>query len=181
MSHDTIGRCKDCIIGNQKRHTYDEKVSAETKVLRLTNIYLWGPAQVASAGGALYAMKFHNNGSSCRKTFFLDNRTAEMTLGVLKIYKLESGKVTGKLMVFIHTNNAPEFKGSLWAALFAENGLIMVPTAPYSSGSNGTAEQLIGILTGSVHIMLNDARLHAKWWAEGWAFSETVKNLLPTA
>ena len=84
-------------------------------------------------------------------------------------------------MVFICTDNTPEFKGSLWAAFFAENGLIMVPTTPYSSGSNGTTKQLIGILTGSVCIMLNDAQLHAKWWAEGWAFSKTVENLLLTA
>lgn len=37
----------------------------------------------------------------------------------------------------------------------------MVPTAPYSSGSNGTAERSIGITTGSVRVMLNDARLAA--------------------
>ena len=56
----------------------------------------------------------------------------------------------------------------------------MVPTAPYSSGSNGTAERSIGITTGSVRIMLNDAKLSAKWWAEAWSYSEMVENLLPS-
>ena len=73
---ETLGKCEDCIIGNQKRRAYDEKVEAETEVLRLTNIDLWRPARVPSAGGALYGMKFHDNGSSRKRTFFIPNRTA---------------------------------------------------------------------------------------------------------
>ena len=58
---------------------------------------------------------------------------------------------------------------------------MMVPTAPYSSRSNRTAEWSIGISTGAVRVMLNDVRLPAKWWAEAWAFSDTVENLLLSA
>ena len=39
---DVIGRCEDCIIGNQKRRPYDEDIIPETEVLRLTNINIWG-------------------------------------------------------------------------------------------------------------------------------------------
>ncbi len=46
---------------------------------------------------------------------------------------------------------------------------------------NGTAERSIGVTTGSVRVMLLDAGLAAKWWAEAWAFSEMVENLLPSA
>ena len=180
-NEEPLGKCEDCIIRNQKCCAYDEKVIAETEVLQLTNIDLWGPAHVVSAGGAHYEMKFHDNGSLCKQTFFIPNHTAKTTLTILKVYKLESEKITGKLMVFIHTNNAPKFKSKLWVAFFAENGLIMVLTAPYSSGFNGTAKCLIGISTGSVRVMLNDVHLSAKWWAEAWVFSETVDNLLPSA
>jgi hypothetical protein len=34
---------------------------------------------------------------------------------------------------------------------------------------------------GSVRVMVNDAPLAAKWWAEAWSFSETVENVLPSA
>jgi hypothetical protein len=58
---------------------------------------------------------------------------------------------------------------------------VMVPTAPYSSGSNGTTEQSIGATMGLVHIMLNNAKVSVRWWAEAWAYSKMVENLLPSA
>jgi hypothetical protein len=180
-SKEVVGKCEDCIIGNQKRRPYDEDVIPETEVLRLTNIDIWGPARVQSAGGALYAMKFHDSGSSRRRSFFLKDRTANTVIDSLTLYKSQSESVTNRKMVYIRTDNAPEFSGSLWITFCNENGIIMVPTAPYSSGSNGTAERSIGITTGSVRIMLNDAKLSAKWWAEAWAYSEMVENLLPSS
>jgi hypothetical protein len=179
-SKDVIGKCEDCIIGNQKRRPYDEDIVPVTEILRLTNIDIWGPARVQSTGGALYAMKFHDSGSSHRRSFFLKNRTADTVLDSLSLYKSQSESITSKRMVYIRTDNAPEFTGSLWTDFCKINGIIMVPTAPYSSGSNGTAERSIGITTGSVRIMLNDAKLPAKWWAEAWAYSEMVENLLPS-
>ncbi|GLB45342.1 hypothetical protein LshimejAT787_2200050 [Lyophyllum shimeji] len=176
-----VGQCEDCIVGNQKRRAYDDTVSAEQDVLKLTNIDIWGPARVKSAGGALYAMKFHDNGSSHRRTFFLPNRLAETTLDALRTYKLESEKITGKVMVHIRTDNAPEFKSQLWTEFFREHGLIFVPTAPYSSASNGTVERSIGVTTGAVRVMILDAGLSAKWWAEAWEYADTVENRLPSS
>jgi Reverse transcriptase (RNA-dependent DNA polymerase)/gag-polypeptide of LTR copia-type/GAG-pre-integrase domain len=177
---DIIGKCEDCIIGNQKRRPYDEGIIPETKVLRLTNIDFWGPARVQSTGGSYYALKFHDSGSSRRRSFFLKDRTAEAAVNSLTIYKSQSENITGEKMVYIRTDNAREFLGELWMNFCNKNGIIMVPTAPYSSGSNGTAERSIGITTGSVRIMLNDAKLSARWWAEAWAYSEMVENLLPS-
>ena len=47
-------------------------------------------------------------------------------LNTLKTYKLQLEKVTGKVMVYVQTDNAPEFKGSLWTGYFTENGLMIV-------------------------------------------------------
>ena len=82
-SQESMGKCEDCMIGNQKRRAYDEKVSAETEVVRLTNIDLWGPVRVASAGGAaLYAMKFHDNGILHRKPHCRDHLKRSESLQV---------------------------------------------------------------------------------------------------
>jgi len=132
-----------------------------------------------SVRGALYAMKFHDSGTSHQCTFFLGDRHADTTVSALKTYKLESEKVTGEKMVFVCTDNAPEFKGVVWATFFNENGLIHIPTAPYSPASNGTAECSIGISTAAVWAMLKDSCLSAEWWAEAWAFGDYAKNLLP--
>jgi hypothetical protein len=66
------------------------------------------------------------------------------------------------------------------ANFFKENGIIHTPTAPYSLASNGTAERSIGISTSAVRAMLNDSSLPKKWWAEAWAFTDYVENLLPS-
>jgi hypothetical protein len=126
-------------------------------------------------------MKFHDSGSSHRRLFFLKDRTAKTVVNSLKIYKSQSESVTNKKMVYIHTDNTPEFSGSLWITFCNENGIVMVPTAPYSSGSNGTTERSIGVTTGSVRIMLNDAKVSMRWWAEAWAYIKMVENLLPSA
>jgi hypothetical protein len=126
-------------------------------------------------------MKFHDSRSSHWRTFFLENRQAETTLDCLRTYKPELEKITAKKMVYMRTDNVPEFKGNTWAAFFNETGLIHVPTAPYSSASNETAEQSIGISTAAVRAMLNDGRMATKWWAEAWAYAEYIENRLPSS
>jgi hypothetical protein len=61
---DAPGSCEDCIIGNQKKCPYDEKTEPTMEILKLTNIDIWGPARVKSTGKSIYAMKFHDSGSS---------------------------------------------------------------------------------------------------------------------
>lgn len=176
-----VGKCEDCIIGNQKRRPFDADVIPETIALRRTNIDIWGPSRVTSAGGSKYAMKFHDSATSHRQTYFLANRLAETTLSALKSYKLQSERITGKTMVYIRSDNAPEFKSKLWSQWFKELGLIFDPTPTYSSASNGTAERSIGVTTGAVRVMLLDAELPTKWWAEAWASADYIENLLPSA
>jgi len=176
----TAGQCEDCILANLKCHAFDDEVTPETVPLCCTNVDIWGPSHILSEGGALYAMKFHDSGTSHQCTYFLKDRLANTTLEALKTYKLESERITGKKMVYICTDNAPEFKSGTWANFFNENGIIHIPTAPYSSASNGTAEHLIGISTSTVWAMLNDSCLPTKWWAEAWAFADYVENLLPS-
>jgi hypothetical protein len=103
-----------------------------------------------------------------------------MTLDAIKTYKLESEKITGKTMIYVCMDNAPEFKGTIWVNFFKENGIIHTSTALYFLAFNGTAEHSIGISTSTVRAMLNDSGLPKKWWVEAWAFADYVENLLPS-
>ena len=123
--------------------------SAKTVLLEIKNK---GHARVQSTGSAFFTLKFHDSGSSRCRSFFLKDQTAETVVNSLAIYKLQSENITGRKMVYIQTDNAQEFLGSLWTNFCNENGIMVVPTAPYSSGSNGTAERSIGITTGSIHL-----------------------------
>jgi hypothetical protein len=76
-----------------------------TENLKLTNIDIWGPARVPLIGNAVYSMKFHDSGTSHRKTFFLKDRLATTTLYALISYKNVAEKVTGKQMIHIRTDD----------------------------------------------------------------------------
>jgi hypothetical protein len=60
----SAGQCEDYILANLKHCAFNDKVIPETVLLRWTNINIWGPSRIASEGGALYAMKFHDSGTS---------------------------------------------------------------------------------------------------------------------
>jgi hypothetical protein len=69
---------------------------------------------------------------------------------VLKTYKLESENITGQKMIYVHTNNVPEFKEIIWVTFLNDNSIIHIPTAPYPSTSYGTAKHLIEISIAAV-------------------------------
>ncbi|KAK0214671.1 hypothetical protein EDD85DRAFT_730654, partial [Armillaria nabsnona] len=52
------GKCKPCILGNQKRRPFDASVEPETEVLGRVMLDIWGPACSKSVGGSRYAMIF---------------------------------------------------------------------------------------------------------------------------
>jgi hypothetical protein len=60
----SAGQCEDCILANLKCRAFNDEVIPETVLLHWTNIDIWGPSSIASEGGALYAMKFHDSGTS---------------------------------------------------------------------------------------------------------------------
>ena len=150
-------------------------------VLRRTNADLWGPAQVQSTGGALHAMLLDDFAAARKKSYFLEDRKAVTVLAVLKLYKGVAESVTGMRMVFIRTDNAPEFLSQIVQDWFKSVGIIHIPGPPYSSAANGTAERGIGHKTATVRAMMIDSGLATKWWAEAWAASDRSDNLLPTS
>jgi hypothetical protein len=60
----SAGQCKDCILANLKCCAFDNEVIPEMVPLHQMNIDIWGPSHIISEGGALYAMKFHDSGTS---------------------------------------------------------------------------------------------------------------------
>ncbi|GAW02502.1 retrovirus-related pol polyprotein [Lentinula edodes] len=163
-----------------KRHAFDAEVETETVVLRRTNVDLWGPARVRSVGGARYSMLFDDAASARQKSFFLENRLALTILEALKFYKLQAEAITGMRMVFLRTDNAPKFWSNIVQDWLKSVGITFIPGPPYSSSANGTVERGIGHKTSMVRVMMLDARLGAKWWAEAWQAADRTNNLLPS-
>ncbi len=60
-------------------------------------------------------------------------------------------------------------------------GVIIEFTAPYSSAANGMAERTLGIVFGTVRILLLEAKMSDGWWAEACDYVIKAGNLLPTS
>lgn len=60
-------------------------------------------------------------------------------------------------------------------------GVIIEFTAPYSSAANGMAERMLGIVFGTVWILLLEAKMSDGWWAEACDYMIKAGNLLPTS
>ncbi len=173
------GKCEPCILGNQKRHPFDADVEPETVVLAQVMVDIWGPARVRSIGGAKYALVFADDAISQRTPYYLSDRRAETTLEVLNKFTIMAECQTGKKLKKLQCNN--EFKNELWRNWGLEKGIIIEFTAPYSSAANRMAEQMLGIVFGTVRILLLEARMSNGWWAEACNYAIKAGNLLPTS
>ncbi len=69
----------------------------------------------------------------------------------------------------------------MWKEWGIEKGVIIEFTAPYSSAANGMAEQTLGIVFGTVHILLLEAKMSNRWWAEACNYTIKAGNLLPSS
>ncbi len=62
-----------------------------------------------------------------------------------------------------------------------EKGVIIEFTAPYLSAANGMAEWMLGIVFGTVQILLLEAKISDGWWAEACDYAIKAGNLLPSS
>ncbi len=173
------GRCEPCILGNQKRRPFDAVVVPETVALAWVMADIWGPARVRSIGGAKYALVFADDATSQRTPYYISDHRAKTTLEALNQFTVMLERQTGKKLKKIRCDN--EFQNELWENWGIEKGVIFEFTAPYSSAANGMAEWMLGIVFGTVRILLLEARMSDGWWAEACDYAIKAGNLLPSS
>ncbi len=86
---------------------------------------------------------------------------------------------TGKKLKKICCDN--EFCNTLWENWEIERGVIIEFTAPYLSAANGMAEWTMGIIFGTVWILLLEVKMSDSWWAEACDYAIKAGNLLPSS
>lgn len=113
------GKCKPCILGNQKQQPFDADVEHETEVLGRVMLDIWEPARVQSIGGSRYAMIFINDASSHHSPYYLSDQRAETTVETLELFANIAERQMGKKLKKICCDN--EFDCLLWRTWAAKS------------------------------------------------------------
>ncbi len=152
---------------------------SETVALAQVIVDIWGPACVRSIGGAKYALVFADDATSQRTPYYISDQRAETTIEALNQFTVMAERQTGKKLKKICCDN--EFHNTLWENWEIERGVIIEFTAPYLSAANGMAEWTMGIVFGTVWILLLEAKMSDGWWAEACDYAIKAGNLLPSS
>ncbi len=171
-------KCGPCILGNQKRWPFNANVVPETVALAWVMVDMWGPAHVQSIGGVKYTLVFADDTTSQRNPYYISDQRAETTIKALNQFTIMVEHQTDKKLKKICCNN--EFCNTLWENWGIERGVIIEFTAPYSSAANGMAEWTLGIVFGTVQILLLETKMSDGWWAEACDYTIKAGNLLPS-
>jgi hypothetical protein len=177
---DPVGMCEDCIYGKQTNRPYDEKVTPEGDVLERVHMDLWGPARVASAGGASYALIMTDGGSSYRKEYFLSEKSADATLKAIAEYKAEAELQTGKKIKCFRFDMGKEFLNRTTEAFCKANGIRIESPAPYAHSANGVPERTNRTMLEAVRCVRCDSGLPPTYWADILAAVIYIMNLMPS-
>ncbi|KAF5361704.1 hypothetical protein D9758_007268 [Tetrapyrgos nigripes] len=174
-----MGTCEDCRKAHTDKQAHPDSTETITEANFRWYLDIWGPAQVVSVGGHLYALFGTDAGTSRDMVDFLKDRTAATLIEKLEVRRATAETQTGKPLKSIRTDNAPEWRSQAFQVWTSSHGIIHEFTAPYTSPSNGKAERGIGAMLNGTRAMLFDANLSARWWAQAMATYIYVKNIMP--
>ncbi|KAF5327948.1 hypothetical protein D9758_016775 [Tetrapyrgos nigripes] len=174
-----MGTCEDCRRAHTDKQPHPDSVEVVNEANFRWYLDIWGPAQVVSVGGNLYALFGSDAGTSRDMVDLLKDRTVATLIEKLEVRRSVAETQTGNPLKRIRTDNAPEWRSHAFRAWTESHGIIHEFTAPYTSLSNGVAERGIGAMLNSARAMLFDAGLPPQWWGQATTMYIYVKNILP--
>lgn len=178
---DLNGLCEDCIYGKHSAAPYNDAEPQEENPLDRIHIDMWGPSPVQSAGGAKYFMLIMDGASSYRQVYFLNTKSADVTLRVLKEFHLEAERQTGRKLRRIRMDMGREWLNSLWDEYAKANGIVCEYTTPYAHQQNGMAERSMRTILDTARSMLADSGLPTKYWADAVQTAVYTRNFIPSS
>ncbi|KAF5333042.1 hypothetical protein D9758_017295 [Tetrapyrgos nigripes] len=105
-----MGTCEDCRKAHTDKQAHPDSTETITEANFRWYLDIWGPAQVVSVGGHLYALFGTDAGTSRDMVDFLKDRTAATLIEKLEIRRATAETQTGKPLKSIRTDNAPEWR-----------------------------------------------------------------------
>jgi hypothetical protein len=86
----------------------------------------------------------------------------------------------GRTIKAVQCDNGRQFDNASSRAFFATNGVILRMSCPYTSPQNNKAKRILRTINNTMHSLLFQASISARYWVEGLHTTTYLVNHLPT-
>ena len=160
-----IDMCEDCILGKQKRVSFQTSGRTPKKErLELVHSDVWGPTTVPSISGKQYFVTFIDDHSRKVWVYFLKYKSE--VFEAFKIWKAMVENETGLKIKKLRTDNGGEYEDTRFKKFCYEHGIRMERTVPGTPQHNGVAERMNRTLTERARSLRVQSGLPKQFWAE---------------
>ena len=170
-----IGFCETCIGGKHHRSSFETSKSQTKEPLELVHSDMCGKMREKSIGGAEYFLTFTDD--KTRYSWVYPLKTKDQVFDRFLEWKALVEKSSDKKLKRLRTDNGGEHTSKLFEAFLKSEGVCHECTIPKTPQQNTAAERLNRTLVESSRIMLLDATLPHKFWAEAAVY---LRNRCPT-
>ena len=171
--------CEPCAMGKASRLPFPK--ASETRANRCGEIVhtdVCGPMSVESLGGSKYFVTFIDDHSRYCEVHFLKRKSD--VLEKFKAFDLACENKWGTRIKCIRSDCGGEYTGNKFEEYRKSRGIRHQATVPHSPQQNGVAERKNRTLCEAARVMLEDAKLPRKFWAEAVATAAYCQNRAPT-
>ena len=172
-----LDTCAACIAAKSVHLPHKEGRKWASKYLECVHIDIAGPMPIKSAGGREYMYVIVDDYTQAvyTKPLCLKLEAVE----VFKAFQVEVERASGNKLCEVMTDNMHELSMGEMHELCKHEGIRLNTMVPYHPASNGVAEQVIGVLTNIMQVMLHNSGLPKCLWAEVFSTAMYVHNRTP--
>ncbi|WVZ05968.1 hypothetical protein V8G54_019314 [Vigna mungo] len=174
-----IDMCEDCILGKQKRVSFQtSRRTPKKENLELIHSNVWGPTTVPSVGGKQYFVTFIDDHSRKVWVYFLKHKSE--VFEAFKIWKAMVENETGLKIKKLRSDNGGEYVDTRFKKFYYEHGMRMERTVPGMPQHNGVVERMNRSLTERARSMRVQSGLPKQFWAEAVNTAAYLINRSPS-
>ena len=175
-----VGLCEGCCMGKMHRRPFTEKSRRECEPGEVIHGDIMGPMHVQSLGGKSYCLVFKDEATTCRRVFFLKEKSEVTECFKTLLNEIEKSKAGYSTRVF-RSDGGGEFCNKQMDSILASKGIIREKTPAKTPQSNGFVERDNRTLMEMARCMLKQERLPDFLWAEALNAACYICNRVPNS
>jgi hypothetical protein len=173
--------CDTCAFAKSRVKPFPkERRTKPTRAFEIITSDLKGPLLEASDSGFRYIITFNCAYSTWCSVGFLQNKTSEQVLYMIKSFMANARSETGQWLTTLLTDNGTEYVNQKTSEFLIESGVKHLRSAPYSPQHNGQAERRNQTLMQMARCALIDSGMSTKMWPYAVSYAAYTLNRLPT-
>jgi transposase InsO family protein len=167
-----------CALARSQRASFPRSKTITAGILDLLHMDIAGSAETQSIGGNRYVLIIADDYSRYYTSILLPTKADAYDAVVEWITRHEQR--TGRKVKRVRTDGGGEFTGKSWLSYYAEQGITLEKTVPYTPEQNGNAERAVGIVKDGARTYLFQSKLPKEYGGAAATNYTYTRNMLPT-